>query len=55
MFIFPFQSNGAIFSNLNTNSLKKFQIEKGIKYKFFIAACIIDFDFEELLLFLVLV
>ena len=47
MFIFFIWSNDIIFSSLNMNP-KKIQIEKSIKYKFFIPACIIDFDFEEL-------
>ena len=47
MFIF-FWSDHTIFSTLNMNPLKKFQIEKNVKYEIFIIARIIDSDFEEL-------
>ena len=48
MFIILFQSNNTIFSNLNTNPLKIFKLKKNVRYKIFIAACIIDSNFEEL-------
>ena len=48
MFIVLIWSDDIIFSTLNMNPLKKFQIEKNINYKILIDACIIDSDFEEL-------
>ena len=48
MFIFLFWSDGTIFSNLNMNIFKKFKLKKIININFFIAACIINPNFEEL-------
>ena len=53
MYIFLFQLDDTIFSNLNTNSLKKFKLKKVLNFYFFlIAGHIIDYDFEELQLLL---